>query len=125
MQTNNNLLLNCAPCLTVHGYIHKGWQKDAKAASFLTELNDHFVQNWWQEGGDLLKWDKAPEVLAKQMEFVFVWNFQDEVSLSEEQRLICQFASTYNRNTIKVEKSELKPSCKKALIISSSYLWYE
>lgn len=57
----------------------------------------------------------------------FVWKLQNEVSLSEEQRLICRFASILNRNTIKaaVEKTELKPSCKKALIISCNYLWYE
>jgi len=67
-----------------------------------------------------------PEVLAKEMEFVFAWNLWDEVSLSEEQWLICQFSSTYNRNTTKVaiEKSELRLSCKKALIFSSSYLQY-
>lgn len=51
----------------------------------------------------------------------------DEISLSEEHRLICQFASTCNRDTIKGagEKSELKPSRKKVLIINSNHLWYE
>lgn len=71
METKNNLLLN-GPCPTIHRYIEKVLQKDARAALSLTELNDHLVQNWLQEGGDLLKWVKLPEVLSKQMEFMFV-----------------------------------------------------